>query len=95
MTDAARIAEKLTPAQRKILIELVCQDECFNCMHFKAISSATDLPVADIRIAVRAMASEGLAYFATGLFTEDGEPYGSGYGATDLGRAVAAELGDG
>lgn len=43
---------------------------------------------AGIRRACRSLARKGLVKFSTGLWTEEGEPAGSGYGITDLGATM-------
>jgi len=45
----------------------------------------------DTRRAVRALAREGLAKFASGLWTEGGEMAGSGYAITDTGLWLVEE----
>lgn len=59
-------------------------------LSFKLISRRSGLNLVETRQAVRSLADRGCAAFSRGLWTEDGEPAGSGYRATDDGRAACA-----
>lgn len=54
-------------------------------MHFAHISRRTRLKRKAVRRACRSLARKGLAEYARGLFTCDGDPYGAGYAATSAG----------
>jgi hypothetical protein len=54
-------------------------------MPFAPIMAATGLPRARVRFICRHLARKGLLQFCRALWTEDGEPRGSGYGLTDAG----------
>ena len=84
---------KLSETQRKVLAVLVAYED--NYLSFAAINACMDSAVdrmnmdrTEIRRACRALRSGGLAEFGSGLFTEDGETYGSGYMASAAGRAA-------
>lgn len=51
---------------------------------FTALSKRTNLDRRTVRLACRYLKRKGLARFAIGLSNNDGEFYGSGYGATEL-----------
>lgn len=55
---------------------------------FAPIMSRTKLDRATVRRACRSLARKGLAEYARGLWTMDGEPAGAGYGATIAGREM-------
>ena len=54
----------------------------FGCLPFKPISNRTGLDVKVVRRACRSLTRKGLAAYERGLWTEDGQPAGSGYRAT-------------
>lgn len=79
----------LPHAQRKVLVFLAERwNEDFGYLPFEPISRNTGLDVRLVRRACRALTRKGLAEFARGLWREDGGPGGSGYAATESGRAV-------
>lgn len=53
---------------------------------FEPLMNETGLDRARVRRACRFLARKGFAKFRGGLWSEDGEPYGSGYAATKEGR---------
>ena len=78
---------KLNHIERKVLMFLVEEfsDE-FGYFSFQGIQG--NIPGLDrkqIRRACRSLARKGLTKYARGLWTDDGEPRGSGYAATDEG----------
>lgn len=46
------------------------------------------------RAVLRSLTDKGMAMYMRGLFTEDGNPAGSGYGITAKGRALIAQEGE-
>lgn len=60
------------------------------CITFKHISGASDIPEARVRKIVRHLKRKGLVDLHHGLFTEDGEMWGSGHCLNKQGRAVWA-----
>src|SRR5690348_15632803 len=58
-------------------------------LSFRAIGRRCRLKRNAIRLACRSLKRKGLAQFSIGLWTEDGEPRGSGYEATKAGRERA------
>lgn len=63
---------------------------CF--MGFDGISQGTGLDRKQVRRSCRFLTRKGLLAFGRGLWTEDGEPIGSGYGATKIGAELAETL---
>lgn len=72
----------------KVLASLASIDED-HYYPFAPISRDTKLNRAAVRRACRSLRRKGLARFRAGLWTEDGDPRGSGYGATLEGRERA------
>jgi hypothetical protein len=62
------------------------EDFCFVC--FDTLSKETGLDRATVRRSCRFLTRRGLAQFSRGLWSEDGEPRGSGYAATRAGAAM-------
>lgn len=62
---------------------------------FDAIMQRSGLDRETVRLACRSLAKQGLAEYRRGLWTEDGEMAGSGYGCTrkgaDLVKSIAPE----
>lgn len=87
----------VTPVERKVLTALVrsyssYEDFCFS--GFKSLCSRTRLDRKRVRRACRSLTRKGLAQFARGLWTEDGEPAGSGYAATKAGAEIIGAVVD-
>lgn len=78
-----------TPNETKVLALLASGGEDFGVMSFAGIAGFIKLNRKEIRRACRALKRKGLAEFYRGCWTEDGEPAGSGYGATVAGREKA------
>lgn len=78
-----------TPNEIKVLALLASGGEDFGVMSFAGIARYVRLARKDIRRACRSLKRKGLAEFYRGCWTEDGEPFGSGYGATKAGREAA------
>ena len=85
------MAEKLTAAQFGVLSLLAEQCVDFGCLNFKTIKFHTGFDVKIVRRTCRSLKRKGLAEFHNGLWTEDGEPAGSGYCASPAGRAALSE----
>lgn len=60
---------------------------------FAPISRATGIESKKVRLACRSLKRKGLADFATGLVTEDGDFAGAGYGITERGLELLEEGG--
>lgn len=56
---------------------------------FATIAKKSGLPQEQVRRTVRALARKGLAEYGRGLWSEDGEPMGSGYCCTSKGYELA------
>lgn len=67
-------------------------DPDFDVLPFAAIARRSKLPAHLVRRTVRSLARKGLTQFVRGCWTEDGEPAGSGYGLTRVGRDVMNAL---
>ncbi|MDP2410386.1 MAG: hypothetical protein Q8M26_08875 [Pseudolabrys sp.] len=79
---------KLNPQELKVLRFLVrkwSEYGEFTYCSFAPIMCGTKLTRPDVRRACRSLKRKGLASFKAGLWTEDGEPYGSGYSCTKAG----------
>lgn len=85
----------MNDAEKKVLAILAANhrggNEFLFCS-FSSLGSETNLERKVVRRACRSLARKGYARFASGLWTEDGEPAGSGYGATHDGLKAAALL---
>jgi hypothetical protein len=76
---------KLNANEAKVLTYLAeCVQEDM-CSHFKPIVNHTGLDRRVVRLACRSLARKGLAQYAKGLWTDDGELAGAGYGPTKAG----------
>jgi hypothetical protein len=78
---------KLNDHETKVL-EFLSEDGDYYFHPFANIMDDTGLDRKQVRRACRSLAKKGLTEFKKGLWSEDGEPGGSGYGATKEGRAV-------
>lgn len=77
---------RLNENERKVLNYLV-GDGCDGHYYpFAPIIEHTQLDRQTVRRACRSLRRKGLTDFCFGLWTEDGETAGSGYGATEDGR---------
>lgn len=63
-----------------------------HCIGFKPIMNRTELDRATVRRACRYLARKGLAEYVRGLWSEDGEMLGAGYGATKAGRELVEKI---
>lgn len=77
--------------QGKVLRFLAKGSIDFGIYPFRTISAATRLNRRRVRLACRALARKGLAEFAKGCCNDYGDFTGSGYGATDAGRALVGQ----
>ncbi len=80
-------APKLTDKHRLVLRCLADDYSSYRMGYaaFSHIMQETKLDRRDVRLACRHLTRKGLAQFGRGLWTEDGEPRGSGYAATKAG----------
>jgi len=83
-------APKLNRNEAKVLAHLAAVAGDFGCFPFRPLMQRTRLKRAEVRRVCRSLARKGLAEFHRGLWNEDGEPVGSGYGATELGVAAVS-----
>lgn len=88
-----QIAARLTPAQRRALLAMAATNASEElAVYFRTIVATGLIPASEVRRSVRSLARKGIAEYRRALWTEDGEPAGSGYGFTPLGLAVRAVL---
>jgi len=91
---------RLTALQRLLLAAWVGMGEEFGCLTFNAIARRSGVDRRLVRRGIRALARKGVTEYHRGLWTDEGEPAGSGYGLTPLGWAaldlqqITAEQGD-
>lgn len=79
---------RLTQLQRQLLTAWRGTNEEFGCLSFRTIARRSGVQRDLVRRVTRALARKGLAQFHRGLWTDGGEPAGSGYGLTALGSAA-------
>lgn len=77
----------MNAAEKRVLRFLV--DQGGEYFSFAPIMLETRLSRKVVRLACRSLARKGLASFRNGLWTEDGDLYGSGYTATEAGHSIA------
>ena len=90
-TDLSSLIERieaLTAIERVIFDALGPVEDC-GCRSFNHLASETSLPRDAVQVGCRSLRRQGLAECYRGLWTDDGEPYGSDYG---LSRDVASAL---
>jgi hypothetical protein len=78
----------LSETEVQVLLALPEDTDC--CCGFAPLIEDTGLTRPEVRSACRSLAQKGLARFASGLWTEDYEPAGSGYGLTYEGAKYAS-----
>ncbi|MEH3111555.1 MAG: hypothetical protein PGN22_15790 [Agrobacterium cavarae] len=81
----------LTEQERQVLTAWEDCDADFDVLNFNDIAHGSQMVREDAAAATRSLAAKGLAIFRRGTFTEEGSPYGSGYGLTDAGRTAMSE----
>ena len=80
----------MSPTEETVLLELVTSGEGYQC--FASLMVGTKLDRRTVRRCCRSLARKGLAEFGKGLWSEDGEPRGSGYRACGEAFAIAIEI---
>lgn len=63
-------------------------DADYGYLSFKGTAKRSGVELHKIRRTVRAIARKGLLEFSAGLWTDDGEMAGAGYGLTKAGREL-------
>lgn len=92
MTDDPSAIE-VAGQQRTALLVMLHYDETDTpCLSAKHLAERSDLPLAAARMAGRELVKLGLAKCETGLVTDDGDFYGSGWCLSDDGLAVRKHL---
>lgn len=79
---------RLTPNERTVLCALAGVGLDL-CLPFRPLMDETKLTRSEVRRACRSLSRKGLASFSKGLWTDDGEPAGSGYGLSFAGVDLA------
>lgn len=64
--------------------EGTCED--FDVLSFKAVAEKAQIEPSKVRRAVRGLQRKGLTRFVRVSWTDEGVPYGAGYGLTASGR---------
>lgn len=85
------LAPRLSQNEAKVLAVLAATGDYFGFDYhsFRSITRYSRLPRRIVRLSCRSLARRGFAEYRRGLWSEDGEPRGSGYAATVLGAIVA------
>ena len=89
------MSKSLTESQRREMKILNVLDDCcgdFGFVTFAFLSARTGIDQRQVRVDVRRMARKGWTEYGKGLWTESGEPAGSGYAITDAGRQQLATV---
>lgn len=86
MTDEMII--KLNPHERKVLRALGIYYSDFGYIGFSTIARKTHLNRKQVRRAARSLRRKGLADYCCGLFNDNGDVAGAGYGCTTKGAEV-------
>ena len=79
---------KLVGYEAKALMAWAETSEDFDVLSFKSIATKAEIDPSKVRRAVRGLASKGLTKFYRTSWSDEGIPYGAGYGLTDAGRAA-------
>jgi hypothetical protein len=81
------MTDLLRDQHRKVLAALaeVYNEDGMGYCTFGRIADDTGLHVKQVRRSCRFLARNGWTHYGRGLWTEDGEPMGSGYSATKAG----------
>lgn len=72
----------MSPRELQALLGFDGTDEDFGFMSFKQIAQSSELDIRHVRRTVRSLARKGFLKYGRGLWSEDGEPRGSGYAIT-------------
>lgn len=86
-------------SEQQVVLKALAEDfspyEGFTYKGFKSLSERTMMRKARVRVVTRQLARKGLAEYAKGLFTADGQVAGAGYSVTTLGNIVAQIISEG
>lgn len=83
--DVAKVAASLSPAQKRVVLVMTDGEHVPPMAQFAADA---DLPLSEVREAIRGLRAIGLADFGTLLSHDDFRPCGSGYWLTRKGLDV-------
>jgi len=86
----ARLLIRLPESQKVLggLVEIFEENNEFYFTSFASLAVRVELPPNKVRRIVRHLARRGLVEYQRGLFNQDGDLAGSGYGLSTLGRVV-------
>ena len=87
-SDIQRLVERiegLTGHELAVFEELGPVDDC-GCLNFAHLAERLGLPRDVVQVACRSLRKQGIAECYRGLWTEDGDMYGSGYGLSPNAR---------
>lgn len=76
----------LTKMEKLMLKAWDGTSEDFDFLPFAYVEEKTGFSRRTVKLIVRRLSRKGVTQFGKGLFNDDGEVAGSGYGLTDLGR---------
>ena len=92
MSELSRVAKALQTLEDEILVRMASRgagpEHCFWLKGLVDEDFSYDL----VRTLVRGLSARGLAFYARGLFNDDGEVAGSGYGLTEEGLRHVSSL---
>lgn len=77
---------KLSTLEQQTLLAWEDVHADFGYLNFRGVAQRCTTPQHQIRRVVRALARKSMLQFGRGLFTDEGEVAGSGYGLTQAGR---------
>lgn len=90
--EEARAARVAGQQRTALLVMMHCDETDTPCLSAKHLAERSDLSIAASRMAGRELVKLGLAKCETGLVTDDGDFYGSGWCLTDEGLATRKHL---
>lgn len=84
---------RLNDRERTVLIALASDGQGGEyCFPFAPLMKKTGMTRNPVRLACRSLARKGLARYERGLWSEEGDMLGAGYGITDAGLVAFAAL---
>lgn len=93
-TPTAIAVTILERAVLTVLINVGGRNPELNFVGIRRIASETGIGAELVRAILRQLRDKGLAVYSAGLWTEDGEPAGAGYAASESAMKHGAMIGD-
>lgn len=90
INDGGPALPKLSAREDLALEAWAGTESDFGCLSFRAVAQRSSVEPHNVRRVVRSLARKGVTEFHRGLWSDEGDPRGSGYGLTDLGRSMLA-----